>query len=168
MTFESDLIPAPHRELIAKGLETAASIDDVWTLFGEAPREAQRPDLGSRALSAAYAVQAEEEQVQADRIAKMAAEQAEQHGRDMASVVALVKATVERPIVVNVAPPPPAEVHVAAPVIPAPIVRVPPAAAPDMTPVAKAFDALREEMRRPRVKTVERDADRLLVKVTET
>jgi hypothetical protein len=158
--FESDAIPATHRDLISKGLETAGTVEDVWALFGEPRQEAQRPDLGSRALSVAYAAQAEDEQVQADRIAKMAAEQAEQHGRDMASVVALVKATVERPIVVNVAPPPPAEVHVAAPVVniprqPVPVVNVP-------APIVKV------EASRPTTKNVERDAEGRIVRVVES
>jgi hypothetical protein len=173
VTFASDAIPAPHRELIAKALAGASSVEDV--LFGapapvakaDVPRG--NTDLGPKALSAAYAIQADEEQAQSERIAKVSADQAEQHGREMGEVVAAVKAMAERPIVVNVAAPPPAVVHVAAPVIPAPIVKQAPAAAVDMTPVAAAFDALRDEIRRPRTvtKTIERDARDHMTRVTE-
>jgi hypothetical protein len=173
VTFASDAIPAPHRELIAKALAGASSVEDVWDLFGApapvAKADVPRTDLGPKALAAAYAIQAETDQTHADQVAKIAADQADQHGREMAEVVTAVKAMADRPIVVNVAAPPPAVVNVAAPVIPAPIVKQAPAAAVDMTPVAAAFDALRDEIRRPRTvtKTIERDARDHMTRVTE-
>lgn len=166
--FESDAIPPSARDLIAKALGTVRSTAEVWDLFGErepaavvptpvAKAEERPADLGSKALSAAYAVQAEEEQVQADRIAKLAADAAEQHGRDMAAVVATVKSIAERPVVVQVAAAevhvPPAQVTVHVPKQPAPVVHVP-------APIVKV-----EAKPEPTVDEVERDAQGRIVKV---
>ena len=141
--FRSDVIPAAHRDLIATALAKAGTVEDVWDLFGTpAP---SIPPLGHRALAAAHAAQADQEQAATDQLAKIAADQADQHGREMGEVVAAVKAMADRPIVVNV------------PRQPAPIVNVP---APIVNVKAPAA--------RPVTKTVRRDAAGRITEVIES
>ena len=138
----------------AAGVESAAQPEPEAVA---APSEGH-VGLGHKALAAAHAVQAEEEEVQSQQVAKMAADAADQHSRDMAAVVESVKAIAERPIVVNVAAAPAPNVTVNVPKQAAPVVHVAAPPAPSVTfeapaPTAPKPTLIRKVVTRARAAT---------------
>jgi hypothetical protein len=175
--FESDAIPASLREQVTAALPFAASPAAIRAIFDvlgadlakssalvvhEPAPVSTRADRAQQALDAveritkADANEAEGVMVLAGAVARMADAMAIPQPAPIVNVAAPV-VNVPAPLVKIAAQP--------APIVnvPAPIVRV----TTDNAPVAKAFDALREEMHRPRVKTVERDAAGRPTRVTE-